>query len=74
MNEIVNKLLLVSDKLMPEMHSNNLVLLIVLVVRSLKTRKELKNLCRQETQTLFTEMNLIKLVFNTIWLMTNQKI
>ena len=46
MNEIVNKLLLVSDKLMPEMHSNNLVLLIVLVVRSLKTKKELKNLCR----------------------------
>ena len=74
MNEIVNKFLLVSDKLMPEMHSNNLVLLIVLVVRSLKTKKELKNLCRQETQTLFTEANLIKLVFNTIWLMANQKI
>ena len=35
----------------------------MLVVRLLKTKKELKNLCRQEIQILFTEMSLIKIYF-----------
>ena len=73
MNEIVNTFLSAGDKFMPKMHLNNLDLL-VLVVDSPETKKELKNLCRQEIQILFTEMNLIKLVFNMIWLMANQKI
>ena len=46
---------------MPEMHLNNLVLLTVLVVHLLKTKKELKNLCRLEIQILFTKTILIKL-------------
>ena len=35
--------------------------------------KEWKKLCRQEIQTLFTEMILIKLVFSMIWFMENKK-
>ena len=58
MNEIVSKFLLVVDRFMPEMHLNLLIvsLLIVLVVHLLKTKKELKNLCKQEIQILFTKM------------------
>ena len=73
MNEIVNKFLLAGDKFMPEMHLNNLALLIVLVVPILKTKKELKSSYRQEIQILFIEMSSTKLVFNMIWLMVNQK-
>ena len=39
-----------------------------------ETKKELKSICRQETQILFTEISLTKLAFNMIWLMENQKI
>ena len=82
MNEIVNKFLLVGDKFMPEMHLKQLFnnsilnnfLLIVLVVHSQKIKKELKSLCKLEIQILFRKMHLIKLVFNMIWLMENQKI
>ena len=64
MNEIIKKFLLAGDKFMPEMHLNNQDLLIVLVDHLLKTEEELKNLKKQETQTIFTKMNLIRLVFN----------
>ena len=46
----------------------------MLVVHLPETKKELINLCRLEIQILFTEMNLIRVVFNLIWLMLNQKI
>ena len=59
MNEIVNKFLLEGDKLMPEFP---------------ETKKELKSFCKQEIQILFTEISLIKLAFNMIWFMVNQKI
>ena len=39
-----------------------------------KTKKELKNLKKQEIQTIFTKMNLIRLVFNTTWVMEILKI
>ena len=57
------------------MNCKNLVLLIVLVVLvpSFKTKNELKNLCRQERQILFTKMSLIRLVSNVIWVVLNQK-
>ena len=74
MNEILNKFLLVGDKFIPEMHLNNLVLLTVLVVYLPKTKKELESLYKLEIQTLFIKMNLIKHVFNMIWLMAKQKI
>ena len=66
MNKIFNKFLLVGNTFMPEMHlKNNLVLLTVLVVHLQKLKKELK-ISRQETQILFKETDLIKLVFNMI--------
>ena len=55
-----------SGKVVDTSLANNSVL-----VHSLKTNKEFKNLCRQ---ILFTGMNLIKPVFSMIWLMVNQKI
>ena len=75
MNEIVNTFLLVGDKFITEMHLNDLILLIVLAVLGLiYSAKELKNLCKQEIQIMFTKMTLIKFVFNMIWLMVNLKI
>ena len=64
MNEIVNKFLLPGDK----------YLLIVLVDHLLKTKKEFENLKKQGIQTIFTKMNLIRLVFNMIWHMGILKI
>ena len=65
MNEIVNNFLLAEDKFMPEIHIKHfLVLLIVLMVYLLKTKKELKDFYRQETQIISTRMILIKLEKN----------
>ena len=57
MNETVNKFLLVGDKFIPEMHLNNLDLLIVLVDHLLKIKKEFKSLEKQEIQSILIEMN-----------------
>ena len=74
MNEMVNKFLLAGDKFMPEMHLKKTDLLTVLVGHLLKTKKEFKNLTKQEIKAIFTEMNLIKCAFNKIWLMVILKI
>ena len=74
MNEIVNTFLLAGDKFMPEMHLKNQDLLLVLAGHLLKTKKEFKNLKKQEIQAIFTEMNLIKHAFNMMWLMEILKI
>ena len=74
MNEIVNKFLLVGDKFMPTMHSKQPGFTYRACVHLLKIKKELKSLCELEIQILLMEMNLIKLVFNMIWFMVNQKI
>ena len=58
MNEIVNKFLLGGDKFMPEMHLKHPDLLIALVDHLLETKKEFKNLKKQEIETIFTKMNL----------------
>ena len=70
MNEIVNTFLLAGDKYMPEMHLKQLVL----VDQLKKTKKKFKNLQKQEIQTIFTKMNLIRFVFNMIWLVEILKI
>ena len=67
MNEIVNKFLLVGDKFMPEMHLRQPGF--TYSACGLFT----KNLKKQEIQTLFIKMNLIKLVFSMIWLMDISK-
>ena len=59
------------DKFMPELHLKQPGFTLVHLP---ETKKEFKNLCRQEVQTLFTEMGLIKLAFNMIWVMVNQMI
>ena len=74
MNEIVNKFLLAGDKFMPEMHLKQRDLVIVLVDHKLKTKKEFRNLKKQEIQTIFIKINLIRLAFNMIWRMEILKI
>ena len=80
MNEIVTKFLLAGDKFMPEIHLKSykfmpkMHLLIVLVDHLLKIKNEFINLKKQEIQAIFTKMNLVKLVFNMIWLMEIFKI
>ena len=74
MNEIVCKDLLVVDKFMSEMHLKQLGFTYSAHGQFTRNKEELKNLCRLEIQTLLTEMGLIRLVFNMIWLMANQKI
>ena len=72
MNEIVNKFVLVGDKFMPEMHLKQPGFKYSACGPFTKD-KELKSLCKLEIQTLFIKMNLIKFVFNMIWLMVNQR-
>ena len=74
MNEIVNKFLLAGDKLMPEMHLKQPGFTYSACEPFTKNKKEFKNLKKQETQTIFTKMNLIRLVFNMTWLMEILKI
>ena len=74
MNEMVNKFLLAGDKFMPEMHLKQPGFTYSAFGDLLKTKKEFKNLKEQEIQTIFTKMNLIKLVFNMIWHMEILKI
>ena len=75
MNEIVKKILLAGDKFMPEIYLKHpgFTYIACSLVHSQKTKKELKNLCKQEIQILFTKMSSMKLVFNLIWLKVNQK-
>ena len=72
MNNIINNFLLAGDKFMPEMHLRPQF--VVLVGLLLDIKKELKNLNKLVIRVIFIEMNLIKLVFNTILLMQIIKI
>ena len=74
MNEIVNKFLLAGDKFMPEMHLKQPGFTYSALDHLLKTKKEFKNLKKQEIQAIFTKMNLIRLIFNMIWHMEILKI
>ena len=62
MNEIVNKFLVAGDKVMPEMHLKQPRFTYSVCGPSQKTKNELRNLCNQEMQILFTKMSLIKLI------------
>ena len=59
---------------MPEMHLKQPGFTYSAFDRFTKNKERLTNFCRLEIQILFTKMILIKLVFNMIWLMVNQKI
>ena len=73
MNEIVNKFLLAGDQFMPKMHLKQPGFTYSACGPFTKN-KEFKNLKKQEIQAIFTKMNLIRLVFNMIWLMEILKI
>ena len=72
MNKAVNKFLLAGDRFMPELLLKQPGFTSA-ACGPFKKKKKSKCLCTQETPTLFTEISLIMLVFNTKWLMENQK-
>ena len=74
MNEVVNKFLLAGDKFMPEIHLKQPGFTYIACGPFTKTKKEFKKLKKQELQAIFTKMNLIRLVFNIIWLMAYEDI
>ena len=71
MSEIVNKFLLVGDKFMPKMHLKQPGFTYSACGTFTKNKERIEKISRLEIQILFTEMNLIKLVFHMIWLMVN---
>ena len=74
MNEIVNTLLLAGDKSMPEMHLKQPGFSYSASGPLTKNKEKIEK-CMQTENTDFVYKNiLIKLVFNIIWLMVNQKI
>ena len=73
LNEIINKFLLVRDKFIPEMLLKQPGFTDS-ACDPFPKNKELENLFKLEIQILFKKMNLMKLVFNMIWLMENHKI
>ena len=68
-NKIVNKFLLSGDKFMLETHLKQPGFTYKTCGPSTKNKERIQNLKKQEIQAIFTKMNLIKLVFNMIWLM-----
>ena len=74
MNNVINKFLLAGDKFMPEMHLRQPQFVYSACGLLLDIKKEFKNLNKQVIRVIFIEMNLIKLVFNTILLMLIIKI
>ena len=74
MNEIVSKFLLTSDKFMPEMHLREPEFTYSACGPFTKNKERIQKFKKKDIQTLFTKMNLIKLVFNMIWFMEILKI
>ena len=72
MNELVNKFLLAGDKFMPEMHLKQPRFTYSACSPFTKNKERIEKF--KEIQAIFTKMNLIKLVFNIIWLMGVLKI
>ena len=74
MNGIVNKFLLTGDKFMPQMHLKQPGFTYSACGQFTKNKERIEKFIQIEIQILFIKMNLIRLVFNMIWLMVNQKI
>ena len=73
MNEIINKFLLVGDKFMPEMHLKQPGFTYSACGPFIKSKERIDKFMQTELE-FELKMNLIKLVFNMIWLIENQKI
>ena len=74
MNEIVNNFLLVVDKLMPEMDLKQPGFTYSACGPFTKSKERIEKFMQTGNTNFFIKINLIKLVFNMIWLMANQKI
>ena len=74
MNEIVNKFLLAGDKSMPEMHLKQPGFTDSACGPFTKNKERMQKFKETGDKAMFTKMNLIRLVFNTIWLMEILKI
>ena len=71
MNEIVNTFLLAGDKFMPEMHLKQPGFTYSVCGPFTKNKDRIQKLkkTKQETQAIFTKVNLIRLAFSMKWLM-----
>ena len=74
MKEIVHKILLAGDKFCLKMHLKQPGFTYSACGLFTKNKERIQNLKKQETRAIFTKMNLIRLVFNMIWLMEILKI
>ena len=74
MNEIVNNFLLVGDKLMPEMHLKQPGFTYSACGTFTKNKERIEKFMQTGNTDIIYRNQLIRLAFNTIWLMVNQKI
>ena len=74
MSEIVNTFLLVRDKFMPDMHLKQRRFTYSACGPFTKNKERIEKFMQTGNTNFIYKMNLIKLVFNMIWLMANQKI
>ena len=74
MNEIVNKFLLVGDKFMPEMHLKQPGFTYSACGPFTKNNEKIEKFMQTGDTNVIYKMNSIRLVFNMIWLMAEQKI
>ena len=74
MDQIVNKFLLLGDKVMPQINLRQPGFTYSACGSFTKINKEYQNLYKQGIQIIFSRMNWIKLVFNMIWLMANTRL
>ena len=73
MNEIVNKFLLMEDKFTPEMHLKQPGFTYKAYGSFTKNKERIERFMQTGNTVFFIKMNLIKLAFNMILLMENQK-
>ena len=74
MNETVNNFLLVGDEFMPEMHLKQPGFTYSACDPFTKNKERIEKFMQTGNKDLFIERNLIRLLFNMMWLMVNQKI
>ena len=74
MNEIVNKFLLVGDKFMPELHLKHPGFTYSAYGPLTKNKERIEKFMQTGNTDFIYKIYLMKLAFNMIWLMPNQKI
>ena len=74
MNEVVNRFLLVGDKYMPEMYLKQPGFTYSACGSFTKNKERNKKFMQMGNKILFTKTNLVKLVFNIIWLWQNKRL